>query len=191
MSKTYHFTPFDNRGLGHAYNAACAIVPNADDRIILMDADVMMLPGTWGQHVEDAIDRHPAYDAYVCMATRTWAVGSQQLRLPDGIREERDLGRLAEVVTTLAATRYAEVIPWPDKRQPSGFFMALRKSVWTETPFPLLGVQGLPRIGIETAWFRAIRAKGRKVGVMTGLAAIHFYRMDRQSTKDIGYLKQK
>lgn len=190
MRTIYHFTPYDRRGLGYAYNKVCAIVPAADDWICLMDADVMMLPGDWGLHLDHAVREHREYDVFVCMATRTWRRGDQQLWDPPRIRGCTDLRDLFSVVSELGRTRFGEVVPWPAKRQPSGFFMLFRKDVWLETPFPLAGPKGLPMLGIETEWFRRIRAAGRKVGLMKGLAAIHFYRLDRPEG-DLGYLGRK
>jgi len=160
----YCFTAWHRDGLGHAYNQACAIVPDDADWIALHDADVMLLPGTWGAHLESVLASHPEYDALVCMATRTWERGDQQMRRPIGIRDERDLERLNGAVVELAQKRYGAVRDWTSKHQPSGFFMCLRKRLWREHPFPLLGVQGKPRIGIETAWFRTLRAAGNSPG---------------------------
>jgi GT2 family glycosyltransferase len=169
----YCFTPYDKRGLGHAYNEACRIVPGDDDLICIMDADIMLFSEQrWGEQLEQAAAGYPEFDVLTCKATRIFKDSAQQFNSP--LREERDLVKLHN-----AATYRGKVLQPPVLLEGSfsGFLFTFRKSLWRQFPFPLVGSKGHPILGIDTEWAKTLRAAGKKIGIIPSLLAVHYYRL--------------
>lgn len=180
----YFFTPYDKRGLGFAYNEHCALVPNPEDIIVLMDSDIMLFPSHWGKQIEEVVNNYPQFSLFTCLATRTYKTSEQQYA-PE-LRSERDLVKLKNAADRVAAKRYGQCQEL--RSGVSGFLMAFRKKLWDEFKFPTTGCNGERNLGIETEWVRNIREHGHKVGLMTGLLAIHYYRLGT-GDKDKSHLR--
>lgn len=172
---TYFFTPFDKRGLGYGYNACCEVVPRSDDWIALMDADTCLFPSNFGDLIEEAVTNHPQYDLYTARATRTHRLSvDQQFPFTDRMTSFVALKKVAD---TAALNFRGQVKPLTCKSV-SGFFLLFRKSLWEELKFPTVGSKGHRNLGIDTAYVQAIRAAGKKIGVLQAPLVVHYYRMD-------------
>lgn len=174
MPRIYYFTPYHPGGLGLAYNEHCALVPNDDDWICITDSDVMFFSSQrMGDQIEEAITRHPEYDVFTCVTNRM--CGDQQIRGP--IRQERDLVRL-KIEADKRTAQYRGQIKTINGFF-AGYFILFPKRIWKEIPFPEIGSQGGRILGIDSAWCHTVHQKGKKVGLMLGLMATHFYRLDK------------
>lgn len=186
ISKIYTFSPSDRRGIGYAYNNVCKIVPNSDCWICLTDLDIMCLPATFNFQLEDVINRHGSkYDLFTCYATRLFT----DSRCLNGKRsEERDLVKLRNMVLKPYHEKYAQVKPINTF---TGYLMLFKKSLWEETPFPLTDDTGKTTVlGVDTKWARQLRCKGKKIGMMEGVAVIHYYRLGEEDGKHRKYLEE-
>lgn len=181
MSQIHYITPYDKRGLGYAYNEACAIVPEGD-WIALMDADTCLFPSSFGSLIEESVTRHPQYDLYTARATRTHRLSVDQ-QFP-GAEKVRDYVALKRLADKVAAAHRGQVKPLTCKSV-SGFFLLFRKSLWHEFKFPTVGSKGHRNLGIDTAYIRTIRAAGKKIGVLQAPLVIHFYRLGGEDTKHL------
>lgn len=176
MPRIFYFTPYHKDGLGKAYNEHCAIVPEDDDWIVLQDMDIMLFGSQKvGEQLELAIASFPQYQVLTCWTTRLCARCQQQIRSP-GIREERDMVKLKQAVDFCAKTYVNKIVPINGFF--AGYFVAFPKKLWKRFPFPEVGSQGGKILGIDSAWSRTLRQHGIRVGMMQGLLAVHFYRLD-------------
>lgn len=168
----YFFTPYHDAGLGYAYNQCCAIVPNDDDWICLLDADVMLFPSDFGRQIRNAVQHAPQFDLFTCRATRIYKNSQQQY--PGPIREERDLVKLHDKALQVSA-RAEQATELSGSV--SGFFLLFRKKLWKEIQFPVVGSKGHHILGIDTEWVIRLRAAGKRVGLLNNLLAVHYYRL--------------
>jgi len=176
----YYFTTYHRGGLGHAKNAICRIVPDTTDGeanwIGLIDADVMLFPTHWGTLVSDAIRKNPNFSAFCCRANRCHNTSQQ---LVAHLKDEPNLIILKHAATEIAAKHGTEVEEITTGV--SGFFLLFPKSLWKTYPFPVIDTLGRRNLGIETDWIRVLRRDGHKIGMLKGLMAVHYYRMDTNS----------
>jgi hypothetical protein len=169
--------PYHPAGLGRAYNDHCSIVPNEDDWICITDTDVMFFSSQkLGEQIADAIERNPEYQVFTCPTNRICNGCEQQLRVP-GIRDARDLVALKREADRQMSLHRGVVTPV--RGFFAGYFLLFRKSVWKQIPFPDVGSQGGSILGIDSTWAKRIHTEGIQVGLIRGLVATHFYRLDK------------
>ncbi len=181
--RIYYFTPYDKRGLGYAYNQCCQLVPN-DAWICLVDSDVMLFPSNFGDVIADAIHKHPEYDVFVTRCTRAGA-DTARYTIGDEVANEQNLVRLRESILKWQAEHVGEVSPL--KSDIIGHVMVFKKRLWNEVPFPTEGDfratawtpdrRAARVLGVDTAWSRRLRDAGKRVGMLDGVVACHYYRM--------------
>lgn len=157
--------------LGRAYNQNCAIVPNDDDWICLMDGDTAFLNVTWGKQIAKTIEDNPQVDVFTCWATR---IGSKVQRFAGQISEERDVVKLKEMVVQCEQQHYGKVSII--NREISGLLMVFKKSLWKEFPFPEYTASGTI-LGIDTEWSNRLLAAGKTIARIDGLLLFHYYRL--------------
>jgi len=175
----YYFTPFDQAGLGVAYNKCCSLVPD-NAWICLLDSDIMLLPSDFGKQIEEVLVKHPEFDVYTCLATRCF---TDNTLLSEAASNERDLIKLRAHVLERKRTHYGQVKEIPCDI--TGYFMLFRKSLWKEVPFREVGAMcraggekhGGRVLGIDTQWSQELKAAGKRACVMEGVVAIHYYRL--------------
>lgn len=177
----YYFTPYHPDGLGKAYNTHCALVPNDDDWICLQDIDVMFFSSQQlGQQIQEAINANPKIQVFTCMTNRLCARCQQQIQDVKGLREQRDLVLLKKEADRRAALFRGKIEPV--RGFFAGFFMVFQKKLWRQFPFPEVGSQGGKFLGIDSSWAKMLRDARIQVGMMHGLMAAHFYRLDTGET---------
>ena len=190
MNDVYFFTTavIGDEGVGGCWNRIASLVPNKDDWIGIMDADVMLFPHNWPDRVVQAINSEEGKEFAVitCMATRTYHKSDQQFhgetKYGVPIRELRDIVRLAEISERQFEIPNRGDITAPVIRMRTGFsafFFVFKKSLWLKYPFPSVGIKGHKNVGVETAWDRKIRKAGYRVGLIPSLLAVHYYRFNK------------
>lgn len=187
--RIFWLMPYDNSGnLGRAYNDYAALLPDDDSWAAFTDLDVMFFSGQRiGQQLELAIATFPQYQVLTCWTTRLCARCQQQIRLP-GVREERDIVKLKQAADYCVKNHWNKVAPINGFF--AGYFMAFQKKLWKRFPFPEVGSQGGKILGIDSAWSRTLRQHGVRVGMMQGLLAVHFYRLDTGES-DVSHLNDR
>ena len=175
--RIFFFTPYSERGLGVAYNEHAALLPDDDSWGVFTDIDVMFFSTQQlGQQIAEVIVKYPDYKVFTCVTNRMCARCQQQIQ-EKGIREERDLVKLKQQAD-LRTVRYRGKVD-PVLGFFAGYFIVFQKSLWKKHPFPNAGSQGGTFLGIDTAWSYALRSARVKVGIMHGLMATHFFRLDK------------
>jgi hypothetical protein len=177
--RIYYFSPFDRRGLGWAYNSCCSIVPSDDCWICCLDFDVMLFPSSIGILIENVISKHGAYyDYFTCLTNRVLA---NWMCVGGKISGERDLVNLYKLAMDRIDQHGTNVSKW--EQGFAGYFMLFRKKLWREIPFPTVATAGEKQcrvLGIDTEWYRRLKAAGKRIGCIDGLTAVHYYRMAEQ-----------
>lgn len=187
MPRVFYFTPYHSAGIGVAYNEHCALVPNEDDWVCIMDSDIMFFSSQrMGDQIEEMIESHPEYSVFTCVTNRM-CVGCEQ-QIPGPIRQEKNLVKLKEEADRRTARYRGRVMPV--RGFFAGYFILFQKRVWTHLPFPLIGSQGGRILGVDSAWCHKVHSEGYKVGLMLGLMATHFYRLDK-GEGDLSHLGDK
>jgi hypothetical protein len=177
VSKIFYFTPYHPEGLGKAYNEHCSIVPHEDDWICIQDSDVMFFSSqVMGHQIQEAIDKFPEYDVFTCVTNRICWGCEQQIRSRQ-LREEKNIVSLKQEADRRMRQFRGKVQPL--RGFFAGYFMVFRKKLWDKIPFPEVGSQGGKILGVDSAWASRVQNEGYKVGLMLGLMAAHFYRLDK------------
>ncbi len=176
----YKFKPFStSKKLGQEYNAHCALVPNDDDWIAIMDYDCMMLtPSTWAI-IEKAVLKYPDTTIFGAVTNR---VGLSYQRA--GLFTEQ---RIIEHHTH--AEKLAADYPngeCKDARFVAGFFLMFKKSYWAKHPFAETIMDHRGNLFDYT--FCRPAMKTGKIRVILGAYFLHYYRMHKDST-DQSHLK--
>lgn len=177
MPRLFYFTPYDRAGLGIAYNQHASLLPEDNDWAVFMDYDAMV----WcsqdidGQ-LQEAIRDHPEYQVFTGMTNRLCLRCQQQIQDVPGLRDERDLVKLKKMADYRARAYRGRIKPI--RGFFAGFFFAFPKRIWKRFPFPDTGSQRGKILGIDSAWSRALKAGGIRVGLLEGIMVTHFYRLD-------------
>lgn len=176
----YYFTPQHHDGWGNAMNSHCAIVPNSDDWICAVEADVMMFPAWWHQEVKAVTEAHPAIDLFTAYATRTKR--KSEAMYDKRRMGERDLVRLYETAMECWNNNRGQIIM--RQHSPAGFFYVFRRRLWDEIPFPTQGKNGELNLNMDIQWAKRLRAAGKSIAMMKALCCVHFYRLNDPDMSD-------
>lgn len=194
----YYLTPFcSQKRLGHIHNQYCALVPNDDDYICLMDPDVMFLHPHQMTWIEDIVTAKGGdWDLLGCMTNR---IGVKQQcykkHIPNfvGYGDKRDpyQGDTIEVIfdndnilfhmqeAIYLHSKGTYIIEETDLI--AGFLMIFKKSLWNKIKFQ----EG---INFDIKFCEAVRASGGRIGIMKGIYIYHNYRMGKDKIKDKSHL---
>jgi hypothetical protein len=128
----YKFQPFavNKKNFGREYNAHCAAVPNADDWILILDYDCMILSRMAYEVIERAIERYPDTDIFGAMCNR---VGYSFQRLTEKPDENDSIKHHTRIADEMAV-RYHDG-QCKESHSVAGFFLLFRKSYWMNNPF--------------------------------------------------------
>ena len=172
----YYFTPYSlEKDIAKAYNSHCALVPNDDDWICLLDGDFAFLTPDWGHDIEEATKS--GYDLLTCLTFRTRNKNQQFARRIWPLNDASQLYHLAMQQKQKKGinTIHSDI---------AGFCMIFKKSLWNEFKFP----KGLGVLGVDTEWSYNLVRKGKKVGVINNLVGWHYYRAHK-NIEDTTHLK--
>lgn len=168
----YYLTPFcPNKRLGYIHNQYCALVPNNDDWVCLMDPDTMFLHPHQQKWIEDIIIAHgDQWDLLGCMTNR---IGNNAQLYPSEIDSDTNIKShigLASILhdEMLSSIEEIDIV--------AGFLMLFKKSLWNKIKFQ----EG---IDFDIKFSNAVRAVGGKIGIMEGIYVWHTYRLGHENPK--------
>jgi hypothetical protein len=196
----YYLTPFcSQKRLGHIHNQYCALVPNDDDYICILDPDVMMLHPHQMKWIEDIVlsEEWQKYDVLGCMTNRVGI--DQQVSRSVSVTWERIGSKIVEkeflehketmfdLYDVKKHTIYADIIHDKNKfiieeaEVVAGFLMIFKKSIWNQIKFE-------ESIQFDMKFCNAVKQSGGKIGIMKGIYVFHNYRMGKDNIKDKTHL---
>lgn len=165
----HYLTPYDTeKNIGRAYNEAIENIGDDNDWIVVRDGDTMFPTPQWGKHIEDTLMK--IGDAYQLIGAMTNRIGAEHQRVP-GMWDVWDMREHVLKAKELQENHYA-VVEETDKGV-AGFFLAFRKKTWKEIRFT--ENKNEARI-FDTVFYKNVRAKKMRVGIMKGLYIVHLYR---------------
>lgn len=179
----YKFQPFSvTKELGKEYNAHCAIVPNLDDWILILDYDAMILTPQTYKVIETAIARYPDTGIFGAIGSR---VGFSFQRHGRDISENDSIlyhkSRAEDFAETFATgiCRDAPLV--------AGMFMLFRKSYWINNPFQENIVDSNGKNFDFNFCQRAIRER-KPMRIIMGAYIWHTYRLGSENYMDKSHL---
>lgn len=177
--RVWHFTPYSTeKDLGKAYNDYMRLIPDGDAACV-RDGDTLFLTPDWGTIIQNYADKHP--DAVlVCYTNRIHPLAKEQL-LYGIVSQEYDIEWKISLSNHLSDRAYNTT---PCTGPLSGFLMVIPKSVWQKVPFR----EGVGLLGVDTFFYKDLRAAGVPILRMDGLYIWHTYRLDKD-IKDTTHLK--
>jgi hypothetical protein len=175
----YRFQPFStNKKLGEVYNGHCALVPNDDDWIQIMDWDAMLLTRDGYQIIDKAIARYPDTDIFGAVTNR---VGYSYQRYQGIVSEDDSIKNHVRIADELS--RQYSNGECDDIFSVAGFFMLFKKSYWKQHPF----IETIINKGGMT-FDRAFCRSTKNIKLIKGLYVFHQYRL-LTGRKNIDHLK--
>jgi len=175
--RVWYSTPFSpEKNIGRAYNDFCEMVPD-NDWICLRDGDSMFLRPDWGAQIAEIIRLHGKdYDLLGCVTNR---LNSERQRPFPGDFDNTDILYHKQVADRLYAAHKTDV---QNHREPvAGLLMLFPKRIWKEVKFREKSIY------FDSEFGKDLLKRGGRVGLMTGLYVLHFYRWDKENPR--GYKK--
>lgn len=127
----YKFQPFSiTKEIGIEVNSHCALVPNHDDWILILDYDCMILVPETYRVIESAIKKYPDTQVFGAMTNRVGLSFQRLLKEPDPNDSIKHHIEIAQQM----ATKYSDGECF-SSNQVAGFFMLFKKSYWLENKF--------------------------------------------------------
>lgn len=180
----YKFQPFSvTKELGKEYNAHCSLVPNADDWILILDHDAMIMCAETYATIEKAIARYPDTAIFGAYTNR---IGYPFQRMSLCMCEEKDI-KVHHRIAKSQAINFADGECEPAHTL-AGFFLLFRKSYWERSPFQRDIID-------ETGTFfdfnfcRLAAQERLPMRIIKGAYLFHWYRFHKASHKDKSHLK--
>jgi len=166
----YYFTPYStSKNIAEEYNKYIELVPNDDDWICLLDADIMFLTPDYGSQIYDTISSHKDVGIFTCYTNRVgspWQCHEGVINKNDSIRNHHTISRFLRKKHAYQLTN----IKFPI----SGYFMAFSKKTWKEAgKFN----ESLGMLGVDTDFSLNVLKLGKKIALMQGLYVFHYYRL--------------
>lgn len=170
----YKFQPFStDKQFGNEVNKHCALVPNDDDWILLLDYDAMVLHTSAYELMEKAIVENPHIEIFGANTNRVGhafhRTGEHQVG-PDPDADIRQHIRIAQTLAERFSNGEVEEIPTC-----AGFFMLFRKSYWQANKFipTIVGEHGK----YFDYHFCYAASKRRTIAKILGVYVWHTYRL--------------
>lgn len=165
-----------DKNLGKGYNDICRIIPD-NDWICISDQDCLWWPELVLKQVEEIVNGvGKDFSLLGCMTNRL--ASEYQRPFPEDF-DNMDMKHHRGRAEQLYKDNYGQVIG--GKRPVAGLFMLFPKKTWNITKFQ-------ERVVIaDTLFSRKIISRGGKIGLMTGVYAMHWYRA--QSNDPMRYKK--
>jgi len=180
----YTFQPFslDKETHGDTLNAHCAIVPNDEDWILILDYDAMILSPKTYHVIHKAIENNPGTKIFGAMTNRIGLHSNLIGKQPDPNDEIKRHIRMAEKLANdfpNGETKPAMVCP--------GFFMLFQKAYWKENNFqrPIENEYGLL---FDLAFSRPAK-ENFGIKIIKGAYIWHSYRIMQSNYANKDHLK--
>lgn len=172
MPKIHYLLPYSTeKNIGKAYNDAIEQLRAADDDwIVLRDGDTLFPTPQWGNQINEALMRYG--HEYQLIGAMTNRIGDMHQRV-DGMFEEWDIRKHVTKAFELQDQHWAEVEE--TAKGVAGFFMAFQVRTWKQIKFVDTTDLNKSRT-FDTIFYKAVRSKKMKVGLMKGLYILHLYR---------------
>lgn len=168
--QVYYFTPYNTSGnIGKAMNEHCDLVTDPESWIAVMDGDILFPNPQWGKIVEKAIQEHgKEYELMGCVTNR---VGGEHQRVT-GMENELDLIKHYE-----KSLDPGDVKPLGNLGV-AGYFMLFQKKTWTKCGGFTENINESHQF--DTVFNKSVRRVGGRLGLITGLYALHMYRIGQE-----------
>lgn len=171
----YKFQPFSvTKELGKEYNAHCALVPNDNDWILILDYDAMILSPLAYSIMDMAIQRYPATQVFGAVTNR---IGYVEQRVHPVMSKNADM-----LHHLYKSNEAALVYPKGECKQiatAAGFFLLFRKSYWNNNKFQDAIINETGQLFDHTFCKRARR--DGKIMKILGVYVWHTYRLLNKS----------
>lgn len=170
--KLRFFTPYSQeKDLGKEYNEYMAMIGD-DDVAVITDGDVMFLTPDFGSIIFNYACQNRDC-VMTCWTNRIHRLAKEQLKYSDPVTglalDDCDIEQEIVNADIISGTATATPVAGPL----SGFLMVVPKSVWYKIPFR----EGIGLLGVDTWFYKDIRAVGIPVMRMDGLYVWHTYRL--------------
>ena len=166
--------PYEPGCLGKSYND---IMRDTKDWALILDHDVYVaLNPHWYTMCQEAIEKVGHAAGWItCKTNRIGTTSSQRYRNPDYpyCKDPDDIVYHTTVAHRLYKQYGNTLIDFTKTGQFSGFFILTHKEAWSKAG----GFVEIPGkfLGIDTAYYRAVRKAGYKLILMPGLYVYHIY----------------
>jgi GT2 family glycosyltransferase len=167
VSKIFYIQTYDRKAnIGRAYNEHIACLPD-DCWVVISDHDSNFLIPDFGSQLYDIIEKR-GEDFMLFGAVTNRLRGLHQLH-DNKFSNEFDMQKHFDIACERFKTKYAEVV---EITGVAGVMMMFKKATWA-------AVGGFREndIACDTAFNAAIKKKGGKIGLMTGVYIYHNYRI--------------
>lgn len=167
----YYFTPYSTtKNIANEYNKYIETVPNDDDWICLLDADIMFLTPDYGSQIHEIVTKHKdTIGMFTCLTNRVgspWQCYEGYISENDSIRNHR---AIAKYVREKYQNQICRII-YPI----SGYFMLFSKKTWREVgKFN----ESLGMLGVDTDFSQKIMRNKKHIALIQGLYVFHYYRL--------------
>lgn len=181
----YKFQPFSTtKHLGREFNAHCAMVPNAEDWILILDYDCMILCPQTYHVIERAIERYPDTAIFGAMTNRvgySFQCQSGQVDYNTNIKDHHRISQQLANEFQNGECRPARTI--------AGFFLLFRKSYWMESPFQADIIDGRGMF-FDASFCKHAQARRLPIRIIKGAYLFHWYRFEKENYLDKSHLRK-
>jgi GT2 family glycosyltransferase len=161
-------TPYaQDKNLGKAYNEAMRQIDD-HDWACLIDYDVMFLTSDAGKILHDYALRFPDAGMLTCYTNRIHPSSPQLLGRK--LSEDDQVSAHIQTAERMRAFLYKAT---ELRGNVSGFLMLIKKSVWRHVQF----TEELKCLGVDTDYWKRLKAAGYSILRMDGLYVFHTYRI--------------
>lgn len=170
----YYSSPFScDKNIGKAYNDFIKLLPD-DAWICITDADAMFMLPNYGVQIEEIIKQHG--QDFALIGATTNRLGGLHQCYKNEFSDDMDVRNHYEIAKKLKGDNGTEVKP---TKGVAGFFMLFSKETWRKC-------RGFKEetIKADSMFNRAIKNKGGKIGIATGLYMFHCYRIWEKGHKN-------
>lgn len=181
----YKFQPFSvTKELGKEYNAHCALVPDDEDWILILDYDAMVLDPRAYAIMEKAIAKYPGTEVFGCFTNR---VGYAHQRIKQSLpMDDRDSMCEMLIEARDRADRYQDG-ECVSANLAAGFFMLFQKKYWQKVKFQEKIWEPGGRLFDWNFCYPAYER--RAVKLILGIQVWHTYRLLQNDYRDASHLK--
>lgn len=172
----HHTTPYIlDKNFGGAYNNEFMRHTSDDDFVCARDGDTMFLTSDWGEIIFNYAYQNPSA-VMICYTNRIHRLATDQLLFGKPI-DNPDINYHIALAKKQKEKLY-QVSPTTSAL--SGFLVLIPKKIWNIVKFR----EGCNLLGVDTGFFKDVRAAGFDVLRMDGLYVFHTYRIDKDIKDD-------